>query len=69
MGDIERWLVEKENNRKGRVEDATTANEPSSSPCTVNEMQDGKTFGCVEPAWPGHPTDTWYDEVSTCRKQ
>jgi len=42
MGDVERWLVEKENEREGQVEDATTTNGSSSSALegSVNEMRD-----------------------------
>ena len=31
MGEVERWLVEKEKDKEGRVEDATTTNESSST--------------------------------------
>ena len=47
MGEVERWLVEKENDKEGRVEDATTTNE-SSSPAlggTVSEMRGGRRGG------------------------
>ena len=42
MGDVERWLVEKENDKEGQVENTTTANESSSSVLegTVSEMRD-----------------------------
>lgn len=42
MGDVERWLVEKENEKEGQDEDATTTNGSSSSALegTVNDMRD-----------------------------
>jgi hypothetical protein len=42
MGDVERWLVEKENEKEGQVEDAPTTNGSSSSALegTVNDMRD-----------------------------
>ena len=42
MGDVKRWLVEKESDREGQVENTTTVNESSSSALegTMNEMRD-----------------------------
>ena len=42
MGNVKRWLVEKESNREGQVENTTTVNESSSSALegTMNEMRD-----------------------------
>jgi len=43
MGDVERWLVEKENEKEGQVEDAATTTNGSSSSAlegTVNDMRD-----------------------------
>ena len=47
MGEVERWLVENENDKESRVEDATTTNK-SSSPAlegTVNEVRGGRRGG------------------------
>ena len=42
MGNVKRWLVEKESDREGQVENTTTVNESSSSALegTMNEMRD-----------------------------
>ena len=42
MGNVKRWLVEKESDREGQVENTTTVNKSSSSALegTMNEMRD-----------------------------
>ena len=40
MGDVERWLVEKEGEKEGQGEDTSKSNESSALEGTVNEMQD-----------------------------